>query len=71
MHDLTNNNKFLTVGGVACVKTRKHKKLNYGQTVVVKNIIGTTVTVIPDSDEPVAPSFMDAKDLHTSEMTYL
>lgn len=71
MQDLTNNNKFLTVGAKACVKTKKHKKLNYGHTVVIKNIIGTTITVIPDNDEPSVPCYMDAKDLHTNEMAYL
>jgi co-chaperonin GroES (HSP10) len=62
---------YLTKGGKAAVKTRNSKKLNYGQTVYIKNISGSTITVTPDNDnDPAGWAIMDAKDLHNNEMSY-
>lgn len=62
---------YLTEGGMAAVKTKTHKKLNYGQTVRIKKISGSIVTVIPDNDnDPNGWAIMDARELHNSEMPY-
>lgn len=62
---------YLTEGGTAAVKTRSNKKLNYGQTVCIKKISGSIVTVTPDNDDdPSAWAILDAKELHNSEMPY-
>jgi hypothetical protein len=62
---------YLTEGGKAAVKTRTSKKLNYGQTVFIKKISGSVITVTPDSDETTDSwAILDARDLHNSEMSY-
>jgi hypothetical protein len=63
---------YLTEGGMASVKTRANKKLNYGQTVRIKKISrGGIVTVTPDNDnDPNGWAIMDARELHNSEMPY-
>lgn len=65
------NAYYLAVGGMASVKTRSSKKLNYGQTVRIKNINGSTVTVTPDNDtNPSGWAVLDARDLHNNDMSY-
>ena len=65
------NSYYLMIGGMASIKTRTHRKLNYGQTVRIKNISGSIITVIPDNDnDPNNWAIIDAKELHNSEMPY-
>ncbi len=70
MFDFNSYPKYLTVGEKACVKAKKHNKLNFGQTVLIKNMTGNTVTVVPDSDVESRTCFIEAKDLHTNLMPY-
>lgn len=62
---------YLTEGGRAAVKTRSSKKLNYGQTVYIKKISGSIITVTPDNDnDPDGWAVVDARELHNNEMSY-
>lgn len=62
---------YLIEGGKAAVKTKSNKKLNFGQTVLIKKISGSTITVTPDNTEvPDAWAIIDAKWLHTNDMPY-
>jgi hypothetical protein len=63
-----NETQYLTVGSVAAIKVRNHKFLNYGVTVTIKRIHGTTVTVVPAGADKAF--FVDAKCLHNNLMPY-
>lgn len=63
-----NETRYLVVGGIAVIKSRKHKTLRYGTTVTVKRMHGNTITVTPSASEEAY--FLDANMLRNNLMPY-